>query len=110
MNEAKKNFKMFLSLFYVKNNVNWYLKYAIILFIYAKNYKNIIPVIEGSAVVHHFPCFRRQGWLFVRVGWKYSCVSLQPIVNFNRDVPQKVNHCTAFNDRYNVFFIFSVNK
>ena len=32
------------------------------------------------------------------------------MVNFNGDVPQKVNHCTAFNDRYYVFLTFSVNK
>ena len=43
---------MFLSSFYVKNNVNWQLKYEVILFIYDKNFKKtIIPVIEGSAVV-----------------------------------------------------------
>ena len=71
-----------------------------------------VPIlIKGSAAVHHFPCLHRQDWLFVSVGWKYSCVALQPVVNFNRgDVPQKVNHCTAFNDRYYVFLIFSVNK
>ena len=66
--------------------------------------KNIIPVIQGSALVHRFPYLHRQNWIFVRVKWKYSCVSLQPMVNFNGDVPQKVNHCTDFNDRYYVFF------
>ena len=35
-------------------------------------------------MVHHFPCLHRQDWLFVRVRWKYSCVSLQPTFNFNR--------------------------
>ena len=43
---------MFLSLFYVKNNDKLSLKYAIILFINANNCKNIIPVIEGRAVVY----------------------------------------------------------
>ena len=33
------------------------------------------------------------------------------MVNFNGgDVPQKVNHCTAFNDSYYVFSTFSANK
>ena len=63
--------------------------------------KNIIPVIKGSVVVHRVPCLHRQDGQFVTVRRKYSYVSLQPIVNFKGgDVPQKVKHCTAFNDRY----------
>ena len=33
------------------------------------------------------------------------------MVNFNGgDVPQMVNHCTAFNDRYYVFLVFNAKK
>ena len=40
-------------------------------------------------------------WPFVRVRQKYSCVSLRLMVKFNGgEVPQKVNHCTAFNDTF----------
>ena len=63
---------MFLSLFYLKNIVNWYLKNAIIYFINAKNKKkNLIPVIEVSAVVHLL-------WNVstVKVPPKLQCISL----------------------------------
>ena len=40
-----------------------------------------------------------------------SSVSLQAIVNSNGgDVPQMVNHCIAFNDRYYVFLVFNTKK
>ena len=50
--------------------------------------------IEGSAVVYHLQKWDRS-----------SFVSLQPIVNLDGgDVPPIVNHCTAFSDRYTMFF------
>ena len=72
-----------------------------------KNFLKIKPAPEGRAVVHEFPCLHRQDRLFIKVNGKYSCVSLQPMDNSNGGVvPQKVNHCTAFNDRYYVFFSY----
>ena len=40
-----------------------------------------------------------------------SCVSLQSMVNSNGgDVPQMVNHCTAYNDRYYIFLVFNARR
>ena len=42
---------------------------------------------------------------------KSSCVSLQLMVNSNGgDIPQMVNHCTAFNERYYVYLVFNAKK
>ena len=74
--------------------------------------KTIIPITECSAVVHHLPWLHRTVRIDYLLEWdERSYVSLQSMVNSNGvDVPQRVNHCTAFNDRYYVFLVYNAKK
>ena len=71
--------------------------------------------LKVSKLIHKFYFLalktKKKHKLFVRVRRKYTCVSLQPMVNFNGgDVPQMVNHCTVFSDTYYVFLVFKAKK
>ena len=79
-------------------------------FLALKTKKNIIPVTEGSAVVHQFTWLHSQIDYLLEWG-ENSCISLQSIANCNGgDVPHIVNHCTAFNDSYYVFLVLNAEK
>ena len=66
---------------------------------------------------YHMPLINCHVYSSLRIDYllekdESSCVSLQPMVNSSgADVPQMLNHCTAFNDRYVLFFLdFNVKK
>ena len=59
---------------------------------------------SGSQLAERLHC---QGWLLVRVRHKYFFISLLPMAKPDGGVlPPIVNHCTAFNSRYTMFFYF----
>ena len=67
--------------------------------------------MEGIAVVHHWrnvSTNRVDYW----VEWDSTTfISLLPMANRgNEDVPQVVNHYTAFHDRYYIFLVFIDEK
>ena len=78
----------------------------IILFFSDENQKNIIyPSLKAVQWFTIGGMSPPSGLAIGRSELKSSCVSLQPIINLDGgDVPPIVNHGTAFNDGYTMFF------